>query len=194
MDRETVEMAAQAKNGVLGLIAKLSELRLLEVCDGLNLKLTKTKKDRKSALHNMLVRYVLSEEIEEMEDSEQLDILGKLKTEVQALLDADSNGDESDDDNDGVENENKDEIKEKLIAEQLELEMLKKLDELKQIAGRVGFDVGGSLGDGETSSSSALDKLAATKHLTSSFMEKQVTDEQTTDLLTQQQQQQQQLL
>ena len=61
-------MAEVAKENVLQLVARLSELQLLEVCDSEDLKLTKTKKDRKSALKNLLIRYISSEDVEDATD------------------------------------------------------------------------------------------------------------------------------
>ena len=52
-------MAAEAKSEVLELIKKLSELELLDVATKLELKLSaKPKKDRKTALYNLLVRSI----------------------------------------------------------------------------------------------------------------------------------------
>ena len=72
-------MAAEAKSEVLKLIPKLSELQLLDVTTEMKLKLSnKPRKDRKTALYNLLVRHITSEEIEDLEDEEQLAIFEKL--------------------------------------------------------------------------------------------------------------------
>ena len=54
-------MADLVKAEVQKLIPKLSELQLLEICDGLGLKLKKPKDDRKKALKFLLERYLSSE-------------------------------------------------------------------------------------------------------------------------------------
>ena len=54
-------MAEAAKAEVLQLLPMLSELQLLEVCDGLGLKLDKAKKDRKMGFQNLLMRQLASE-------------------------------------------------------------------------------------------------------------------------------------
>ena len=73
-------MANIAKDNVLQLVPKLSELQLLEVCTGEGLQLTKSKKDRKTALANMLVRYVTSEDVEDSDDiNPKCPVLGNLE-------------------------------------------------------------------------------------------------------------------
>ena len=61
-------MAAVTKEEMLQYVPKLSELQLQEICDSEGLQLTKSKRDRKSALRNLLTRYVTSEEVEDCED------------------------------------------------------------------------------------------------------------------------------
>ena len=127
-------MAAAAKEVVLQLVPKLAELELLEVCAGLNLKLSdKPRKDRKTALYNMLVRHITSEEIEEKEEAEQLAIFGKLGSELQLLL-HEKLGEDGDED--------------AAKAEELEEAMLQKLQELKEMAG-MGGSTGGGGGSGK---------------------------------------------
>ena len=60
-------MADAARENVLRLVPKLSELQLLEITAGLGLTLDKdkVKKDRKTALKNLFVRYLASEEVED---------------------------------------------------------------------------------------------------------------------------------
>ena len=85
----SVEMAEVAKNNVLRMVEKLSELQLLEVCDTENLKLSKTKKDRKSAMRNMLTRHISSEEVEDSPD-EGLALFEKLAAQMRDLLSEDT--------------------------------------------------------------------------------------------------------
>jgi hypothetical protein len=89
-------MVDVAKEEVLRLIPKLSELQLLEVCNNEGLKLTKSKKDRKSALQNLLVRHVSSEELEDSED-EGLALFTSLSILIKDLV---ANDDVEDDDDD----------------------------------------------------------------------------------------------
>ena len=63
-----VEMAGVARKELLHLVPKLTELQLVEVTAGLDLKLAKPKKDRKEALQNLLVRHISSEEVEDSGD------------------------------------------------------------------------------------------------------------------------------
>ena len=122
LDQRDEMSAAAVKSEVMKLIPELSESQLFDVCTGLNLKLSsKPKKDKKSALYNLLSRYITSEEIEDEEESEQLAIFEKLRDNVQDLLLPDL--DEKDDE----------EMKEKL---RLEADMLAKLEELKEVAGK----------------------------------------------------------
>ena len=88
-------MADLAKSEVQKLIPKLSELQLLEVCDGLGLKLTKAKDDRKKALRYLLERYLSSEEVEDSND-EGLAIYTKLATDLKDLIQADEEDDKGD--------------------------------------------------------------------------------------------------
>ena len=81
-------MAEVAKENVLQLVARLSELQLLEVCDSEDLKLTKTKKDRKSALKNLLILYISSEDVEDATD-DGLALFEKLSTQMRELLNED---------------------------------------------------------------------------------------------------------
>ena len=60
---------------------KLTELQLLEITDGLSLKLSKKKKERKEALQNLLVRHITSEEVEDSDD-EGLALYTKLLAQV----------------------------------------------------------------------------------------------------------------
>jgi hypothetical protein len=145
-------MAAAAKADVLQLIPQLSELELLEVCTGLNLTLgDKQRRDRKTALFNLLTRYITSEDIEDKEENEQLAIFEKLRTDVQALLAA------------AAEDEDE-ETKEKL---RIETEMLEKLAELKELAGKAGVRTT-KFEDGAWSSSSLLEEaVSAVKESTS---------------------------
>ena len=89
-------MASVAKEEVLRLIPKMSELQLLEICDNEGLQLTKIKKDRKSALGNMLRRHVLSEEVEDLDD-EGLALFVKLSTLMKDLIGEDREEDGDDD-------------------------------------------------------------------------------------------------
>ena len=82
-------MAEVAKNNVLHMVAKLSELQLLEVCDAEGLKLSKTKKDRKTAMRNMLTRHISSEEVEESPD-EGLALFEKLSAQMRDMLSEDT--------------------------------------------------------------------------------------------------------
>ena len=86
-------MADLAKDEVQRLIPKLSELQLLEVCDGLGLKLSKPKDDRKKALKFLLERYLSSEDVEESSDG-GLAIYQKLATDLKDLIKADDEEDE----------------------------------------------------------------------------------------------------
>ena len=120
-------MAAEAKSEVLELIKKLSELELLDVATKLELKLSaKPKKDRKTALYNLLVRSITCEDIEDMEEEDQFKIFDQMLTLVKEVH---SSGDEDEDEDE--------ETKEKL---KLEAEMLDKLEELKNMA---GLSIGG---------------------------------------------------
>ena len=78
-------MAGVGKIELLHLVPKLSELQLLEITDGLNLKLTKKKKERKEALQNLLVRHITSEEVEDSED-EGLELYNTLLAQVKELV------------------------------------------------------------------------------------------------------------
>ena len=82
-------MAEVAKNNVLHMVAKLSELELLEVCDAEGLKLSKAKKDRKTAMRNMLTRHISSEEVEESPD-EGLALFEKLSAQMRDMLSEDT--------------------------------------------------------------------------------------------------------
>ena len=124
-------MANIAKDNVLQLVPKLSELQLLEVCTGEGLQLTKSKKDRKTALANMLVRYVTSEDVEDSDD-EGLALYTKLTATMKALID-------EDDDN------------ETTMQEKLEQEMQDKLSALKSTVQQYSLE---TIGDGQGSSSS----------------------------------------
>ena len=86
-------MADLAKSEVQKLIPKLSELQLLELCDGLGLKLKKAKDDRKKALKYLLERYLSSEEVEDSDD-EGLAIYLKLAADMKDLLQADEEEEE----------------------------------------------------------------------------------------------------
>jgi hypothetical protein len=132
-------MAKVARDDVLQLVPKLSELQLLEVCDSENLKLTKTKKDRKSALGNLLIRYVSSEDIEESED-EGLAVFQKLSTQMRELI-------SEDDDEDATRQEKNEKEKQLLLQTQAEIEIneakLSDLSEqLKSAISNVKSDVG----------------------------------------------------
>ena len=109
-------MAKVARDEVLQLVPKLSELQLLEVCDSENLKLTKTKKDRKSALGNLLIRYVSSEDVEESED-EGLAVFQKLSTQMRELIS------EDDEDEDAARQEQIEKEKQLLLQTQAEIEI-----------------------------------------------------------------------
>ena len=82
-------MAEVAKNNVLHMVAKLSELQLLEVCDAEGLKLTKTKKDRKTAMRNMLTRHISSEDVDDSPD-EGLALFEKLSAQMRDMLSEDT--------------------------------------------------------------------------------------------------------
>ena len=81
-------MAEAAKEEVLLLVPRLTELQLLEVTAGIDLKLTKTKKDRKAALQNLLIRHISSEEVEEQED-EGLALFRAVATQMRELIEED---------------------------------------------------------------------------------------------------------
>ena len=81
-------MAEAAKEEVLLLVPRLTELQLLEVTAGIDLKLTKTKKDRKAALQNLLIRHISSEEVEEQED-EGLALFRDLASQMRELIEED---------------------------------------------------------------------------------------------------------
>lgn len=103
-------MAETAKSEVLHLVPKLSELQLLEITDGLKLKLSeKPKADRKKALRNLLKRFIESSELEDSED-EGLAVYVKLLDDMKALI--------SEDEDDMEKN--------------LEMEVQLKLEQLKQ--------------------------------------------------------------
>ena len=78
-------MAEAAREEVLRLLPKLTELQLLEITTGLSLTLSKSKKDRKTALQNLLIRHVSSEEVEESED-EGLAMFLKLTSDMEELI------------------------------------------------------------------------------------------------------------
>ena len=99
-------MASVAKEEVLRLIPKMSELQLLEICDNEGLQLTKSKRDRKSALGNMLRRHVLSEDVEDLDD-EGLALFEKLSALMTELLGEDLK-----------ENDDGDAAKQELIRQQ----------------------------------------------------------------------------
>ena len=140
-------MAEAAKEEVLRLVPKLTELQLLEVTAGIDLKLTKNKEDRKSALQNLLIRHVSSEEVEEQDD-EGLALFTKLSTQMQELV---------------QEDEEEKEMKE--TKQKLEKELEKTLLGLKSTVS--GFDLNTAGGDStSTSKSSGMD--SSTTHLNSS--------------------------
>ena len=78
-------MAGVVKTELLNLVPKLTELQLLEITDGLSLKLSKKKKERKEALQNLLVRHITSEEFEDSDD-EGLALYTKLLAQVKELV------------------------------------------------------------------------------------------------------------
>ena len=123
------EMAEVAKKELLQLVPKLTELQLLEVTDGLGLKLSKTKKDRKVALHNLLVRHITSEEVEDSDD-EGLALFNKLVTQLKELIE-----------------EDEDEKEDKEAKVHLELELEKALKGLKSTVNEFGYGAGGSTGE-----------------------------------------------
>ena len=81
-------MAEVAKEEAMKLVKRLSELQLLEVCAGLNLKPKDGKTDRKKALKNCLVRYLESEELEDSAD-EGLAVFEKVASDMRALIEED---------------------------------------------------------------------------------------------------------
>jgi hypothetical protein len=133
-------MAKVAKDDVLQLVPKLSELQLLEVCDSENLKLTKTKKDRKSALGNLLIRHVSSEDVEDAED-EGLSLFQKLSTQMRELINED---DEEEARKAQVQKEQQ-EIQAKLELEEMEsrlLELRSTVGDFESGGGRTGAALG----------------------------------------------------
>ena len=109
-------MAKVVKNELLQLVPKLSELHLLDLCESENLQLTKTKKDRKSALGNLLIRHVTSEEMEDTDD-EGLAVFQRLLDQMKDMLK---------DDDDEVAKQMKLAEDEEAKAKMLELELSKK--------------------------------------------------------------------
>ena len=83
-----VEMAGVARKELLHLVPKLTELQLVEVTAGLDLKLAKPKKDRKEALQNLLVRHISSEEVEDSGD-EGLALYTQLLAQLKDLIQED---------------------------------------------------------------------------------------------------------
>ena len=140
-----------AKNEVLQLVPKLSELQLLDLCESENLQLTKTKKDRKSALGNLLIRHVTSEEVEDTDD-EGLALFQKLLDQMKDML--------QDDDDDDVANQRKLAEDEEMKAKLLEQEMEEKLNALKTTVDDFESGSGGSGGDQTGSSLGGLGGLA----------------------------------
>ena len=126
------EMAEVAKKELLLLVPKLTELQLLEVTDGLGLKLTKTKKDRKVALHNLLVRHITSEDVEDSDD-EGLALFNQLLTQLKELIE-----------------EDEDEVEDKVAKANLELELEKALSGLKSTVNEFGANAGGRAGEDGT--------------------------------------------
>ena len=151
-------MAEVAKENVLQLVARLSELQLLEVCDSENLKLTKTKKDRKSALKNLLIRHISSEDVKESADDGKA-LFEKLSTQMRELL-----------------NEDEEEMKAQLMAQQeqemkeqlMAMEMESKLKALRTTIDEFEADGTGDLSGGEKVDS-VLARLAGSKPSDVSF-------------------------
>ena len=152
-------MVDSAKRLVLDLVDKLSELQLLDVCDAENLKLTKSKKDRKSALKNLVTRYISSEELED-EDDAGLAVFQRMSAQMKDLLgmedDEDDNGDDAVEEALAKQLEAHAEQEERI--KQLESDMEAKLRDLKTSVDDFG------VGDGAGGSSdSALSRLAVAK-------------------------------
>ena len=78
-------MAEALKQEALGLVQQLTELQLLEVCAGLDLKYNEGKADRKKAMKSCLNRYLVSEELEDSAD-EGVAVFEKLIAEMKALV------------------------------------------------------------------------------------------------------------
>ena len=119
------EMAEVAKKELLQLVPKLTELQLLEVTNGLGLKLSKSKKDRKVALHNLLVRHITSEDVEDSDD-EGLALFNQLLTQVKELIE-----------------EDEEEMEDKAAKANLERELENALKGLKSTVNEFGYDAGG---------------------------------------------------
>ena len=127
-------MAKVVKNELLQLVPKLSELHLLDLCESENLQLTKTKKDRKSALGNLLIRHVTSEEVEDTDD-EGLAVFQRLLDQMKDMLK---------DDDDEVAKQMKLAEDEEAKAKMLELDMEEKLNALKSTVNDLESGLGGS--------------------------------------------------
>ena len=82
------------KEKVEGMVKQLDELQLMQVVTSLGLTIKDTKKSRKVAMHNSVMRYLSSEELEDSAD-DGLAVFQKLEGELQAIL-ADSLDDADD--------------------------------------------------------------------------------------------------
>ena len=70
---------------VLRMVSLLNVSQLAQSCVNLNIQVPPAKKDRRSALFNLVLRYLTSDEVEQ-EDDEGLDILRTFKRQVEDML------------------------------------------------------------------------------------------------------------
>ena len=84
---------AEVKQSVLGMLQRLDEIQLLQVATSLSLTVKETKKNRKQAILNMILRHFSSEEIEDSQD-EGLAVFTAMEEELKNLLEDDLDADE----------------------------------------------------------------------------------------------------
>ena len=141
----SLKMADAAKEEVMQLVPKLSELQLLEVCDTEDLKLSKTKKftNRKSALRNLLIRHISSEEVEDAED-EGLALFTKLSAQMRDLVQEDWDDDIATKEKEAEHQKAKQEMEEKLKELKTTVSSLGEVEErARRMLGGGGSSLGG---------------------------------------------------
>ena len=89
----------QLKKKVLGMVNQLNEIQLIRVATSLTLTVKESKKLRKDAILNTILRYLASEELEDSAD-EGLAVFQKLDGELVAIL---AEGSDQDDDKSQIE-------------------------------------------------------------------------------------------
>ena len=141
----SLKMADAAKEEVMQLVHKLSELQLLEVCDTEDLKLSSTKKftNRKSALRNLLIRHISSEEVEDAGD-EGLALFTKLAAQMRDLVQEDWDDDIAAKEKEAEHQKAKQEMEEKLKELKTTVSSLGEVeDRARRMLGGGGSSLGG---------------------------------------------------